>query len=64
MTEMSLPEISFIRSNIPKISQLSESVIAMENSGIYTNYGPINQKFEKRLVDANFSHLRKFWVIL
>ncbi|MGY6769844.1 aminotransferase class I/II-fold pyridoxal phosphate-dependent enzyme [Komagataeibacter sp. NFXK3] len=54
MTEMSLPEISFIRSNIPKISQLSESVIAMENSGIYTNYGPINQKFEKRLVEQMF----------
>ncbi|SAY48008.1 DegT/DnrJ/EryC1/StrS family aminotransferase [Komagataeibacter rhaeticus] len=54
MTEMSYPEISFIRSNIPKISQLSDGIIAMEASGIYTNYGPINQKFETRLVEQMF----------
>ncbi len=52
---MSYTEISFIRSNIPKISQLADGIIAMENSGIYTNYGPINQKFEKRLVEQMFS---------
>lgn len=54
MTEISYPEISFIRSNIPKISQLSDGIIAMEQSGIYTNYGPINQKFEKRLIEQMF----------
>ncbi|WP_233068451.1 DegT/DnrJ/EryC1/StrS family aminotransferase [Komagataeibacter sp. FNDCF1] len=26
----------------------------MEQSGIYTNYGPINQKFEKRLIEQMF----------
>ncbi len=52
---MSNTEISFIRSNIPKISQVSDGIIEMENSGIYTNYGPINQKFEKQLVEQMFS---------
>ena len=52
---MSNTEISFIRSNIPKISQVSDGIIEMENSGIYTNYGPINQKFEKQLVEQMFN---------
>ncbi|GBR03269.1 DegT/DnrJ/EryC1/StrS family aminotransferase [Acetobacter oeni] len=42
-------EISFLETNIPKLSRLSAELEQIEDSGIYSNYGPVNSKFENSL---------------
>src|SRR5262249_8222325 len=46
--------IPFLRPRPPPLSQLVPELIALENSGVFTNYGPVNGRFEKALTERLF----------
>jgi dTDP-4-amino-4,6-dideoxygalactose transaminase len=43
-------DIPFLRPQPPKLSALMEELIAIERSGIFTNFGPVNARFENAFV--------------
>jgi dTDP-4-amino-4,6-dideoxygalactose transaminase len=47
--------IPFIRPRPPKLSTLQKQLEQLEESGIFTNYGPLNTEFEKTLTDSIFA---------
>ncbi|MFT9256924.1 MAG: DegT/DnrJ/EryC1/StrS family aminotransferase [Acetobacter sp.] len=51
---MRATEISFIETNVPKLSTLLLDIEHIENSGIYSNYGPVNTRFEQGLLSTVF----------
>jgi dTDP-4-amino-4,6-dideoxygalactose transaminase len=48
-------DIPFLRPQPPRLSSLTQELLAIENSGIFTNYGPVNTRFEKDVIDYFFS---------
>jgi dTDP-4-amino-4,6-dideoxygalactose transaminase len=46
--------IPFIRPNPPKLSTLTADLVAIEDSGIFSNYGPVNSRFEERIAASIF----------
>jgi len=46
--------IPFIRPNPPKLSSLTAELVAIEDSGIFSNYGPVNSRFEDRIAASVF----------
>jgi dTDP-4-amino-4,6-dideoxygalactose transaminase len=46
--------IPFIRPNPPKLSELSDELLKLEQSGMFSNFGPQNSLFEKRVVEEFF----------
>jgi dTDP-4-amino-4,6-dideoxygalactose transaminase len=46
-------EYPFLRPDPPKLSQLGEALAKIERSGIFSNFGPVNQELE----DAFIAHL-------
>ncbi len=47
--------IPLIRPNPPQLSTMIDELTAIERSGIYSNYGPVNAQLEDRLASAIFS---------
>jgi dTDP-4-amino-4,6-dideoxygalactose transaminase len=47
--------IPLIRPNPPKLSALTEDLAAIESSGIFSNYGPVNARLEDRVVAHTFA---------
>ena len=47
--------LPLVRPNPPKLSQNSAALAAIENSGTYSNYGPVNSRFEEALVSKLFT---------
>ena len=47
--------IPLIRPNPPQLSRLTEELAAIEDSGIFSNYGPVNSRFEDRLIASIFT---------
>jgi dTDP-4-amino-4,6-dideoxygalactose transaminase len=48
---MSIP---FVRPNPPKLSLALTELQALEQSGVFSNYGPINTRFEQKMLDRFF----------
>lgn len=46
--------IPFLRPRPPRLSRLVRELEAIEASGIYTNYGPVNDRFEERATERLF----------
>jgi dTDP-4-amino-4,6-dideoxygalactose transaminase len=46
--------IPFLRPNPPKLSQQSAALAEVEESGIFSNYGPVNTRLEERVSRALF----------
>jgi dTDP-4-amino-4,6-dideoxygalactose transaminase len=46
--------IPFIRPNPPKLSELKAELAGIEASGIFSNYGPVNTRFEDEVRDTMF----------
>jgi dTDP-4-amino-4,6-dideoxygalactose transaminase len=46
--------IPLIRPNPPKLSTLTGALAEIEDSGIFSNYGPVNTRFEEQVVSAIF----------
>jgi dTDP-4-amino-4,6-dideoxygalactose transaminase len=46
--------IPFIRPNPPRLSALGEGLKAIEASGIFSNFGPVNAAFEQDMLQAMF----------
>ena len=46
--------IPFLRPAPPKLSELATELAAIEKSGVYTNYGPVNYRFETQLISKIF----------
>lgn len=44
----------FLRPNPPRLSRMSERLAAIEESGIFSNYGPVNSKLEAAFVSQIF----------
>lgn len=42
-------DIPFLRPKPPRLSNLTAQLLEIENSGIFTNYGPFNTRFENEL---------------
>jgi dTDP-4-amino-4,6-dideoxygalactose transaminase len=47
-------KIPLIRPNPPKLSSLIDALAGIEHSGVFSNYGPVNSRFEERLVTTIF----------
>ena len=47
-------KIPFLRPTPPRLSRLAKELAAIEDSGIFTNYGPVNTRFEAALVQQLF----------
>jgi dTDP-4-amino-4,6-dideoxygalactose transaminase len=47
-------KIPFLRPAPPRLSRLAQELAAIEESGIFTNYGPVNTRFERALTDQLF----------
>lgn len=47
-------KINFINTNPAKLSGLLKEIESIEGSGVYSNYGPINQSFENRAIEELF----------
>ncbi|WP_248927671.1 DegT/DnrJ/EryC1/StrS family aminotransferase [Paenibacillus hamazuiensis] len=47
-------EIPFLRPNLVKKERLLSYFAQIEESRIYSNYGPLNKKFEERVIDQMF----------
>jgi len=47
--------LPFLRPNPPKLSKLVAGLEAIEASGIFTNYGPTNEAFERRMTEEMFA---------
>ena len=48
------PSIPFLRPNTPKLSEQLEQLRAIEQSGIYSNYGPVNTRLEQAMLEQVF----------
>ena len=46
--------IPFIRPNPPKLSTMTAELAAIEDSGTFSNYGPVNSRFEDRIAASVF----------
>ena len=46
--------IPVIRPNPPRLSEHARELAQIESNGIYTNYGPVNTRFEQELVTSIF----------
>jgi dTDP-4-amino-4,6-dideoxygalactose transaminase len=47
-------KIPFLRPQPPRLSRLAHDLKAIEDSGAFTNYGPVNTRFEAALTDQLF----------
>jgi dTDP-4-amino-4,6-dideoxygalactose transaminase len=47
-------KIPFLRPNPPRLSELLGELIKIEESGIFTNYGPVNTRFEGQATEKIF----------
>ena len=47
--------IPLIRPNPPKLSALTDQLVEIERSGVFSNYGPVNSRFEARMVANMFA---------
>ena len=47
-------KIPFLRPNPPKLSKLTAELADIEASGIFSNYGPVNARFEQAMQDTIF----------
>lgn len=47
-------QIPLIRPNPPRLSVLTEALAEIERSGIFSNFGPINSKFEAQILELMF----------
>lgn len=47
-------QIPFIRPNPPKLSCHAAALAEIENSGIFSNYGPVNTRLEEKLASGMF----------
>lgn len=47
-------DLPLIRPNPPKLSQLTAGLEAIEESGTFSNYGPVARRFEKAMTEALF----------
>lgn len=47
-------KIPFLRPRPPRLSHLQAELAAIEESGIFTNYGPVNTRFEAMLTERVF----------
>src|SRR4051794_10099233 len=48
------PLFPFLKPNPPKLSELSEELEQIEGSGWFTNYGPVNSRFESSAISELF----------
>jgi dTDP-4-amino-4,6-dideoxygalactose transaminase len=48
-------QIPLIRPNPPRLSLLTDALADIERSGIFSNYGPVNSKFETQILAAVFN---------
>jgi dTDP-4-amino-4,6-dideoxygalactose transaminase len=48
------PQYPLLRPNPAKLSNLSHALAVIEESGIYSNYGPVNQKLEENMIASLF----------
>lgn len=46
--------VPFLKPNPPKLSTLSASLEAIEASGVFSNFGPVNTRFERKLCEQMF----------
>lgn len=53
-SESFIMQIPLIRPNPPKLSMLREELEAIEHSGVYSNYGPVNKRLEEQLLTDLF----------
>jgi dTDP-4-amino-4,6-dideoxygalactose transaminase len=51
---MTRPRVPFIRPNPPKLSAMTTELRAIEDSGIFSNYGPVNSRLEDRIASSVF----------
>src|SRR5882672_8924011 len=49
--------IPFLRPHPPRLSQLVAELKAIESSGVFTNYGPMNARLESALTERIFGSL-------
>ena len=47
-------KIPFLQPNPARLSELGAELLAVEDSGIFSNYGPVNTRFEMELTDTRF----------
>ncbi|MBV9758884.1 MAG: DegT/DnrJ/EryC1/StrS family aminotransferase, partial [Alphaproteobacteria bacterium] len=47
-------KIPLIRPNPPRLSRLGEALAAIEASGLFSNYGPVNTRFEQAMAASVF----------
>jgi dTDP-4-amino-4,6-dideoxygalactose transaminase len=47
-------KLPLLRPNPPRLSRLSDALAAIEASGLFSNYGPLNTRFEQALVASVF----------
>lgn len=47
-------QVPFLAPNPPRLSQMVEELRAIEASGVFTNFGPLNSRFEGDVVDRIF----------
>jgi dTDP-4-amino-4,6-dideoxygalactose transaminase len=47
-------KLPLIRPNPPRLSRLGEALAAIEASGLFSNYGPVNTRFEQAMVASVF----------
>ncbi len=48
------PPIPFLRPNPPRLSDALDQLRALEDSGVFSNFGPVNTNFERRIVETCF----------
>ena len=49
---MAPAQYPFLRPNPPQLSRLGAELTQIEDSGIFSNYGPVNQELERAFIDA------------
>jgi dTDP-4-amino-4,6-dideoxygalactose transaminase len=47
--DLTLTRIPFLRPDPPRLSTLTEQLVEIENAAMFSNYGPVNTRFEARL---------------
>lgn len=48
------PKIPFLKPALPPLSSYARLIEQIDNTGVYSNFGPINQQFEQLLLDQFF----------
>jgi dTDP-4-amino-4,6-dideoxygalactose transaminase len=54
MLAKTIKNIPVIRPNPPRLSEYTQELKDLEDSGIFSNFGPVNQRFEQQLTDTVF----------